>query len=255
MSTPEGLVAELKQIQARVLAEHHRTWLYADEHPEALDSIADHTIVLTSSRPKCHVWALPAGWVQVVNRLHRDLLELGGEYVVTRADQKAGRLCYYITPLPQGAAAERIAAAEEELRHTCELCGVHTAETSTYATRCRRHTSRPGHRILGAMARPPGEAERLGLPVRGEKLKPLMLHRAMAPKLIDDPEHVLAIARHNIERWLPVHDANGMAAHYLREWRQVIDQGIEAVLGVFGGYDERSCDLRQNKPVRWCSHG
>ena len=32
------------------------------------------------------------------------------------------------------------------------------------------------------------------------------------------------------------------------KFEQVIDQGIEAVLGVFGGYDERSCDLRQNSP-------
>lgn len=187
--------------------------------------------------------------MSIVNRLHRGLLEVCGEYVVTCADQKAGRLCYYIAPASFDDAVQlRIAAAEEESRHTCELCGVHTAETSIYATRCRRHVSRPGHHILSAMARPPGEAERLGLPVRAEKLKTLMVHAAVAPKLIDDPERVLAIARDNIRCWLPVHRAEGMTAHYLREWEHIIDQGVEAVLGVFGGYDERSCDLRQNSP-------
>ncbi|WP_019287896.1 MULTISPECIES: hypothetical protein [Arsenicicoccus] len=158
----DELTAELQQMKARELAEYGRIFLFAGGHPEALRDVADPSIALSTQRSPGQVWALPAGWVRIVNELHHDLLELLGEYVVTRADQKAGRLCYDIAPPSfSDAVQHRIAGAEDESRHTCELCGVNTSKTSIYAARCTRHATGAGHRIIGAIARPPGESERL----------------------------------------------------------------------------------------------
>lgn len=155
MTDPADLIAQLQQVKARVLVERHRTWLYADEHPEALQELADPSIVLSAQRSPAQVWALPAGWVRIVNELHRDLQELCGEYMVTRVDQKAGRLCFYIAPVAQGAAAERIERAVELSGRTCEVCGESAPTPSPFTTRCDRHASSKGTRIRGALARPP----------------------------------------------------------------------------------------------------
>lgn len=152
----DELIVELQQIKAHVLAEHGRTFLFADEHPEALQNLVDASITLSAHRTLGEVWALPAGWARIVNALHRDLLELLGEYVVTRADQKAGRLCFYTVPVAQGAVTERIERAVELSQRTCEVCGDPASTPSVFSTRCDRHPSVTGKRVLGALARPPG---------------------------------------------------------------------------------------------------
>lgn len=77
--------------------------------------------------------------MRIVNELHRDLLELLGEYVVTRADQKAGRLCFYMTPSAKGATAARIERAAELSQRTCEVCGEPAPTSSAYSTRYEWH--------------------------------------------------------------------------------------------------------------------
>lgn len=63
-----------------------------------------------------------------------------------------------------------------------------------------------------------------------------------------DPTGVLEQARENIRRWLPRHRSDGMAARYLTQWQQVLDGGVDDVVEVLVGTDERSSELRQNSP-------
>jgi len=63
-----------------------------------------------------------------------------------------------------------------------------------------------------------------------------------------DPNSVLDHARQNTETWLPKHRDDGMAARNLRAWQHVLDGGVDDVVAVLVGTDERSCELRQNSP-------
>lgn len=53
-----------------------RRW--ADQRPEALQDLVDPTLTLANGVEVRTAWALPTGWVRIVNRLHRDLVELLG---------------------------------------------------------------------------------------------------------------------------------------------------------------------------------
>ncbi|ATG53107.1 excisionase [Brachybacterium vulturis] len=81
-----------------------------------------------------------------------------------------------------------------------------------------------------------------------EQEKSLWLHRALLGPLMIDPSTVLDQAQQNIERWLPKHRADGMAAGYLRQWKQILDSGVDDVVAVLVGTDEHSSELRQNSP-------
>lgn len=52
----------------RVKIEQRRLILWADEHPEASHELADLSIRVRDADG----WSLPAGWMPIVNRLHRD---------------------------------------------------------------------------------------------------------------------------------------------------------------------------------------
>lgn len=150
--------ARLHALRREVLLAEGRSSLFADEHPEALQELVDPSIRLSTAEPESYVWALPAGWVSLVNRLHRDLAALLGDYEVTLAGQKAGGLRFYVSPVARGEAHDRIAAAREESLDTCEVCGEPGAH-SRFSTRCSRHPVTGPDRILGAVARPPGRSE------------------------------------------------------------------------------------------------
>lgn len=81
-----------------------------------------------------------------------------------------------------------------------------------------------------------------------EQVKSLWLHRALLGPLMLDPGTVIEHARQNIATWLPQHRGDGVAARYLRRWQQVLDDGIDAIVAVLTGVDERSSELRQNSP-------
>lgn len=151
-------VARIHALRREVLLAEGRNSLYADEHPEALQELADPSIRLSTAEPESYVWALPAGWVSLVNRLHRDLAALLGDYEVTLAGQKAGALRFYTSPVARGEAHDRIAAAREESLGTCEVCGK-PGGRSRFSTRCSRHPVAGPDRIPGAVARPPGRSE------------------------------------------------------------------------------------------------
>ena len=81
-----------------------------------------------------------------------------------------------------------------------------------------------------------------------EQEKSLWLHRAILGQLMLDPETVVEHARRNIATWLPEHRKDGMSVRYLHSWQDIVDDGIEAVVTVLTGTDERSRELRQNSP-------
>jgi excisionase family DNA binding protein len=80
-----------------------------------------------------------------------------------------------------------------------------------------------------------------------DQLKALWLHRAVAGRLVQDPDAVLAKAGSNLERLHRVHP-DGMAAVWLDRWRSVLDAGAEAVLDALTSRQPNAVELRQNSP-------
>lgn len=80
-----------------------------------------------------------------------------------------------------------------------------------------------------------------------DQLKALWLHRAVAGRLVQDPDAVLAKAATNLERLRRVHP-DGMAARWLDRWRAVLDAGVETVLDVLTSRAPEAIELRQNSP-------
>ncbi|MGN9775376.1 helix-turn-helix domain-containing protein [Micromonospora sp. H33] len=80
-----------------------------------------------------------------------------------------------------------------------------------------------------------------------DQLKALWLHRAVAGRLVQDPETVLAKAAQNLDRLLHIHP-HGMAAMWLGRWRAVLDAGVEAVLEALTSRAPHAIELRQNSP-------
>ena len=80
-----------------------------------------------------------------------------------------------------------------------------------------------------------------------DQLKALWLHRAVAGRLVQDPDAVLAKATVNLERLRRVHP-DGMAAMWLDRWGMVLDTGIEAVLDTLASRAPEAIELRQNSP-------
>lgn len=81
-----------------------------------------------------------------------------------------------------------------------------------------------------------------------EQEKSLWLHRALLGPLMQDPLGILRLAQVNLERWLPQHRVDSMAARYLEQWNATLEGGIDSVAQVLTGTDPRSIELRQNSP-------
>jgi hypothetical protein len=80
-----------------------------------------------------------------------------------------------------------------------------------------------------------------------DQLKSLWLHRAVAGRLVSDPEAVLTKAARNLE-WLYQVHPDGMTAMWLDKWRATFDDGIEAVLETLASRAPVAVELRQNSP-------
>ncbi|BAK33116.1 hypothetical protein MLP_01020 [Microlunatus phosphovorus NM-1] len=107
MAAEAARVAGLHELRDRVQALYGRLVLFADEHPEALSTLADSSIRLTGD----DAWSLPAGWVPLVNELHASLVAILGDYRLEQASQKSGGLRYLTVPVARGEAADLITAA------------------------------------------------------------------------------------------------------------------------------------------------
>ena len=80
-----------------------------------------------------------------------------------------------------------------------------------------------------------------------DQLKALWLHRAVAGRLVADPDGGLAKAAANLHRLRQLHRGT-MAELWLDRWRVTMDDGIEAVLNVLTSRDAYAVELRQNSP-------
>ncbi len=76
----------------------------------------------------------------------------------------------------------------------------------------------------------------------------LWLHHVVAARLVTDPEATLAKARDNLVAWRGVHRSDGMAGRWLRQWQQLLDQGVDDVADVLTSRSARAVELRQNSP-------
>lgn len=82
-----------------------------------------------------------------------------------------------------------------------------------------------------------------------EQERSLWLHREVLDQLMHDPDRVLSIAQDNIERFKHVHRPDGMAVRSLNQWQSAIDDGLDELVAILSGTDERS-SLRCGKIVR-----
>ena len=80
-----------------------------------------------------------------------------------------------------------------------------------------------------------------------DQLKALWLHRAVAGRLVTEPEAVLDKAAENLRRLRQVHP-DGMAATWLSRWQAVLDAGVETVLETLTSRAADAVELRQNSP-------
>jgi len=82
---------------------------------------------------------------------------------------------------------------------------------------------------------------------RREERVSLELHRAIAKKLIDDPDFVLGFVPANIDRMRRV--ARGPLAHgWLDEWAMLARGSLGGLIDSMLSTDQRAIDLRQNSP-------
>jgi len=75
----------------------------------------------------------------------------------------------------------------------------------------------------------------------------LALHRAVAAKLIADPDRLLSLARDNLDRLRAVHD-DGSADRYFAAWAALLDGPLDALLEVLTSERQHARDLRQTSP-------
>lgn len=75
----------------------------------------------------------------------------------------------------------------------------------------------------------------------------LWLHRAVAGRVVIDPEAAIARALENISRLEQVHQGD-MAARYVAEWRALIQRGVDEVLDTLTSRSGGAVELRQNSP-------
>jgi len=80
-----------------------------------------------------------------------------------------------------------------------------------------------------------------------DQVKALWLHRAVAGRLVRQPDRVLSKTRTNLAHLQAVHP-NGAAARWLARWQVVLDSGTEAVLDALTSRTPLAIELRQNSP-------
>lgn len=82
-------------------------------------------------------------------------------------------------------------------------------------------------------------------PLRREELRSLWLHRAVAGKVVQDPDRAISVARRNVERFRVIQPR---AAKWLDAWGRILDDGPDAVLDVLASPSRMAVELRQNTP-------
>lgn len=144
---------------------HRRCW--ADEYLDACQELLDPTIrfVGEADNPRVGLTDVPAGWVPLINQLHRDIAAVVGDYTVETAGQKGHALRYQIVGPVDSQVRDLIAAAAVASERVCTTCGLSCEPANP--PRCDRH---PRGSTPFVFARPPrSPAERLA--ALGERLR------------------------------------------------------------------------------------
>jgi len=133
-----------------------------------------------------------------------------------------------------------------------------TGEASTLLACSRQHVvdlctrGDLPHVWVGKHRRVPREAvERLlhsGHELTRDQERSLWLHRALLADLLTDPDAMLTTARRNLARWADHHRPDGMTRHWLGQWQETLDQGVDAVAEVLTSRAPEAVELRQNSP-------
>ncbi|MFB9449689.1 helix-turn-helix domain-containing protein [Dactylosporangium vinaceum] len=84
-------------------------------------------------------------------------------------------------------------------------------------------------------------------PFRREVEKSLWLHRAVAGKLVADPQRGMALAYRNLAHRREVH-SDGSAEVWFDAWERLLDKGVDAVVDMITARTEVAAELRQNTP-------
>jgi len=80
-----------------------------------------------------------------------------------------------------------------------------------------------------------------------EQERSLWLHRAVAGRLVMDPDATLAKARANIDKLLVVHRGT-RAGEYVRRWQTLLQGGTDGILDALTSFSPEAAELRQNSP-------
>lgn len=78
-----------------------------------------------------------------------------------------------------------------------------------------------------------------------EDRRSLILHRAIAAKLIDSPSDVLTLATENLRRALELHPG---AADLFDEWKKILELKPETIVALMTHPGQRARELRQVTP-------
>lgn len=162
-----------------------------------------------------------------------------------------------------GAGATGVDRCQAVLRFWCLRDTIHSVNTSDLLTtreaadilRCSRQhvvdlceSGRLPHTRIGThrrIRRADLDTVTRAQPLRREELRSLWLHRAVAGKVVMDPDRAIATARRNIGR---LRDIQPRASAWLDAWDQVLDAGSERVLQTLTSTSREAIDLRQNTP-------
>lgn len=83
--------------------------------------------------------------------------------------------------------------------------------------------------------------------VRRDERVAYELHRALAKRLIDDPDAVLAVVPDNLAK-MRTKTHGGHAHEFLDKWERLAKGPLGGIIDVALGTDERSIELRQHSP-------
>jgi excisionase family DNA binding protein len=81
--------------------------------------------------------------------------------------------------------------------------------------------------------------------LRREELRSLWLHRAVAGKVVQDPDRAIATARKNLSMMAA---ADPRTSAYVHAWERVLEGGPETLLRTLTSTATEAIDLRQNTP-------
>jgi excisionase family DNA binding protein len=127
-----------------------------------------------------------------------------------------------------GTAANILGTSRQHVVDLCNRGVLRTHGTGVHRTLDRAEVEALVNRPLGRDAR-----------------QSLWLHRAVAGRVVTEPEPSLVKARRNL---LVMASANGSSSPWLAQWERILDRGPEEVARILTAESPEAIELRQNSP-------